>query len=45
MSTSTCKVHLNGLSVLVSSGEVEYINLSNSLYHCHILLEFSYSFD
>ena len=28
-----------------SNLEVEYINLSNSLYHCHILLEFCCSYD
>ena len=32
-------------SFSASSAEVEYINLSNSLYHRHILLEFYYSYD
>ena len=32
-------------SFSASSLEVEYINLSNSLYHCHILLKFCYICD
>ena len=32
-------LHLNGF-FSASNLEVEYINLSNSLYHCHILLQF-----
>ena len=37
-------LHLNGLSFTASSLEVEYINLSNSLYYCYIL-QFCYSYD
>ena len=38
-------VALEWLFFSACSLEVEYINRSNSLNHCHILLEFCYSYD
>ena len=38
-------VHLNGLSFYASSLVVAYINLANSLHHCHFLLKFCSSYD
>ena len=38
-------VALEWLFFSASSFNLEYINMSNSINHCHILLEFCYSYD